>query len=1140
MIEAAKLQVEIVADSDSAQRDIEGFGKKLDNMSRDLTRTGGVLSAAVAAPLIGIGTAAVNSAASFEQSMNILQQVSGASESAMASMSEQALTLGADTVFSANEAASAMVELAKAGMDTEDVMASIGGVMDLAAAGGVALSEAASITAATLQAFSLEANEANRIADLFAATANASAADITDLSQGMRQAGFAFNLANQPVENLAASLAVLTNVGLTGSDAGTALKNAFMRMMNPTEEAKDVINDLGLSFYDASGNMKQLPDIIDMLNIATAGLTNQQRDAALATIFMSDGMKAMIPLMNLGKEGFNAMLTEVTKTGAATEVADARMKGLRGGIEELRGSIDTALITAAMPFLDMLGEMARGAADLITEFSGLPQPVIDSSLAFLATLASAGLLMLALGGLTAAITAMNPVLLLAAVGAALFAAAWAGNWGDIQGKAEDAINAITPLIDNLITKIGELGTAVSTAFSNTTFPTLDELVRDFKAGDFQKLATTIRTTAVDLLVNLDTELNITGKATQLRGQLLGIINGVGSAIAALDIGENKVNMDSLRDKVLGGLTTALDGISFGEGSTVFAGFVGKLATAVQGLDLSGIDWAGILQTALLGKIGLALKGIQWVIGSEDFGTLRTSVVAAFKAINWGDLGTAFVGLASAVVGQLSLIAQDIITDVNTAFAKNTGIKLLPTDFKFILPTIPPITLPTGMFDIDLSTATQNWSQSMNKLANTINNQDWTPFGSHIIKAIHTGINQALSTDVSGMETFANNFAFSVRSTLGSIKWGELDQSFGRLAMAVRGGIYEVFGGMGKELGPIIADLNSSFSTTMETLGTDIRLGIAGGFVGLDTEFSAAMTIVGANMRTGITTGLTGIDTAFSTTMETVGADIRTSIGTFFGDINTEFSNKLTTLGADIRSYIANAFAGLFGGLSSAQGSTVGGNIGIGSGDSPSLIEDEGRIGKAKYKTIPQPWLAGSAAGTAGSARQEPLDWTQFVTPLLWETYVLPLDWATIVTALDWGMYLMSLAWDNFVTQLAWANYITRVSWDTYVPRLNWGSYVSNLNWDSYIGDMSWGNYVDRLDWARFVPRLAASAIGGGGGASTASVSMARASTAGMVGVAGMATAAGGGINVYIDKVSSDMDIEVIVNRVVRKIQQRVG
>ncbi len=157
----------------------------------------------------------------------------------------------------------------------------------------------------------------------------------------MQQAGFAFKLANQPVEYLAASLALLTDQGLTGSDAGTALKNAFMRMISPTGEASAVMQDLGISFYDANGNMKQMPDIIGMLNTATEGLTNQQRDAALATIFLSDGMKAIIPLLDAGTEGFNKTVDTVTQVGGDQSVGrpHARVRRRAGISQRQRGDV---------------------------------------------------------------------------------------------------------------------------------------------------------------------------------------------------------------------------------------------------------------------------------------------------------------------------------------------------------------------------------------------------------------------------------------------------------------------------------------------------------------------------------------------------------------------------------------------------------------------------------------------------------------------------------------------------------------------------------------------------------------------------------------------------------------------------------
>ncbi len=460
-MEAARLKVTVGSDTSSAEQGLESFSGKLNSASQKMAQMGGKMTLGITAPLVGIAGAALNSAADFEQSMNVMEQVTSATSSQMAAMQAQALELGAATSFSAGEAADAMLELGKAGMDTEDIMASIGGVMDLAAAGGVNLAEAASLTAATLNAFHLEASESTRVADLLAATANASAADISDLGQGMQQAGFAFSMANQPVENLAASLAILTNVGLTGSDAGTALKNAFMRMMNPTKEAAGIMNELGISFYDASGNMKMLPDIIGNLNVATAGMTAEQRDAALATIFLSDGMKAMIPLMDQGKDGFNGMVTEVSEFGAAGDVADARMKGLSGSIEYLSGSVESFLIGAALPFLDTIGGFVRGAADLLSSFSSLPQPVINAGLAFLGFLAAIGPIMLAVSGLTAAFAFLLSPIGLVIAGVALLGAAWALNIGGIQEITATAFADVQAQFNLLVLAMTTIGTAIS-------------------------------------------------------------------------------------------------------------------------------------------------------------------------------------------------------------------------------------------------------------------------------------------------------------------------------------------------------------------------------------------------------------------------------------------------------------------------------------------------------------------------------------------------------------------------------------------------------------------------------------------------------------------------------------------------------
>lgn len=426
-----------------------GAERSVSSLADSMRRVGQSMSLAVTAPLLAIAGAGLKAAAGFETSLNTIQVVSNATAAQMEAMSGVAIKLGSDTVFSAGEAAQGMLELAKAGLTAQQSMEAIGGVLDLAAAGSIEVARAAEITANALNAFGLPASEAARVADLLAAAANASSAEMTDLAQGLQQAGFIFNAAGQGVDDLAASLAILTNVGLTGSDAGTALKNAFTRIINPTKEATAVMNEIGVSFFDASGNMKGLADIIDDLNVGLAGMTQEQRLAALSTIFLSDGAKALIPLLDVGKDGFLAMKDAVNEAGAAQKVADARMKGLAGAIEYAKGTIESALISAFLPLTEGLGNMIRSAADLIGKFGDLPEPIRNAALAFAAVMAAVGPLLLALPMIGAVLAALLSPIGLIGLAVAGLAAAWAADFGGIREKTAAAIEGMQPEFDKM-------------------------------------------------------------------------------------------------------------------------------------------------------------------------------------------------------------------------------------------------------------------------------------------------------------------------------------------------------------------------------------------------------------------------------------------------------------------------------------------------------------------------------------------------------------------------------------------------------------------------------------------------------------------------------------------------------------------
>lgn len=423
-----------------------GATESVQSLSQQLRSVGQTMSLAVSAPLIAVGAAAITSASGFEQSMDIIAQVSGATGDQMDALRGQALQLGADTSFSAGEAADGMLELAKAGMTASQTGDAIAGVMDLAAAGGLGLADAATITANAINAFGLQASDASSVANTFAAAANASSADVGNLARGFQMAGAVFSSNGQTVDDLAASLAILANNGIAGSDAGTSLKTMMMRLAAPTDEAAAQIQQLGLNVYDAQGAMLPFGDIVGGLETATQGMSDAQRNAALSTIFGADAIRAATILAGEGSATFDKMRGAVQKQGAAADVAGARMQGFRGAIEYLKGSIDSFLIGTALPFLDTGGALLRWVGDAITGFGNLSEPVKNAALAFAAVLAAAGPIMLAISGVVAVIGALTSPIGLVVLALAGLAAAWASDWGGIREKTAAAWSAIQPYL----------------------------------------------------------------------------------------------------------------------------------------------------------------------------------------------------------------------------------------------------------------------------------------------------------------------------------------------------------------------------------------------------------------------------------------------------------------------------------------------------------------------------------------------------------------------------------------------------------------------------------------------------------------------------------------------------------------------
>jgi TP901 family phage tail tape measure protein len=246
------------------QSGVESAGRNAGSAFSKAMKVGAV---ALAGVTVAAGLAAKSTldiGINYQNSLNTLQAVSGATVAQMSAVSATAKKLGADTSLtatSAADAATAMTELAKGGLSVDAAMTAAKGTLQLAAAAGVDAAEAASIQSSALNAYGLAAGDAGRVADVLANAANAASGEITDFAWALQAGGAVAHATGISLEDTAAALGLLANNGIKGSDAGTLLKSALLALQSPSDPARKAMENLGVAAYDASGNFVGLSSI---------------------------------------------------------------------------------------------------------------------------------------------------------------------------------------------------------------------------------------------------------------------------------------------------------------------------------------------------------------------------------------------------------------------------------------------------------------------------------------------------------------------------------------------------------------------------------------------------------------------------------------------------------------------------------------------------------------------------------------------------------------------------------------------------------------------------------------------------------------------------------------------------------------
>lgn len=360
----------VVIETDLDSSGIQDGLSRLGSITEKGLKVATVAIAGTAAALGGMALAAIKVGADFESQMSRVKAISGATGEEFEKLKQQAIELGADTTFSSKEAAEGMENLAAAGFTTNEIMDAMPGLLDLAAASGEDLSTSSEIAASTLRGFGLEAKDAAHVADVLAANANKTNSSVAQTGEAMKFVSPIARSMGLSLEETAAAIGIMANAGIQGSQAGTTLRGALSRLSKPTDVMQQAMDELGVSFYDSEGKMKSLTEQVAMMRKATEGMTDEQKNNYLVTLYGQEALSGMLALINEGEGSLNE-LTDAYKNsdGEAKKAAETMRDNLSGAIEELGGSAESLGIVFYESVSESLKDAAKSATDSINNIT---------------------------------------------------------------------------------------------------------------------------------------------------------------------------------------------------------------------------------------------------------------------------------------------------------------------------------------------------------------------------------------------------------------------------------------------------------------------------------------------------------------------------------------------------------------------------------------------------------------------------------------------------------------------------------------------------------------------------------------------------------------------------------------------------
>ena len=605
-----------------------------------------------AAAALGLGVA-VKESMGFNAQMSRVQAISSATGEDFGLLRNKALEMGKSTRFSAKEAGEGLEELARAGFGAKDAANSLPGVLNLAAASGVTLAQSADMASSVLKGFQLDATESNRVADVLAKTTSTSATNMEGLAESFKY----FMSTAQPLgitlEETAAAIGILGDGTLRGSVATNTLASGLSRLAKPTRQMRVLMKGLGVQAFDSQGKFIGLAGLTQELERVTANMTDQQKQATLATLFGANAIKNFSTLLNaqkkiqidagntnqvalmkrlLGEKRVNEALAKggeitlkgaealkaynvvlATAEGTAKKMAETMDNNLTGDITKAWSAFSSLMISIGDKFEPMLRRMTQSVTSILSDLGNN----FDEYL---------GILVGAFAPLQKAFAQFKKDLLSALGITGDFGNTSLGVKEVIEGVAQ-AVTFVTPFITTMLNNIAGLVGTLATTFT----PMKDEV-----QGLLEGLRTNLLMVSQDvwggagsliqaLAPIIEVVISVGATIMQNFGQIWKVITGVVSTILpyvhqlASSFRDN-VNVSGVLGRVIVGVTAVINGLR----PVLHA--VLRILTPIGKLFL----WLGGL---LLDVVGVAFEKLGTVAGGvfEGLGNLLNGLM---DKINW--------------------------------------------------------------------------------------------------------------------------------------------------------------------------------------------------------------------------------------------------------------------------------------------------------------------------------------------------------------------------------------------------------------------------------------------------------------------------------------------------------------------------